>query len=745
MAKLLDALERGAARAAARLFVFALVAAAFAWPALELGAGLNEFRDAQVLRQYEKVAVEAVRAGDLPLWNPYYCGGMYALGSPQARFASPTFLLSVLFGAGRAEALAAFLMLLLGLEGFYRYARDRTGTALGPLVAAPLFALQGFFATLVPHGWIGFFSFELLPWLLLGVRLTSRARPAGVALVAGAFAWMIGFGGSYAVVFGALAALGEGVASLWPARHEPRQAARRLGWLAFAALAALGACAFRLWPIVETLEAAPRIMLGTPGNSPAKLLRMLAHPVASHGGNLTPRGLFFVPLFGLVAAVAGLSRRQVFPLIGLALSLWMAAGYEPAWSLFAALRELPVLEVLRYPDRFLVLAVFFAAVLVAAGCTRLQRAASARPGAAVVALLLAALPAAGIPALVDNHATAVAGIQHAPPPPERNEVFRQARGNRWLAAHWPALKRGSLHCWEAYPVPMSSALRGDLPHEEYLADPKAGQVRRLAWSPNGMRIAVDLQRPATLRINQNHHPGWRASVGDVVSDEGLLAVKLPAGQHEVVLRFLPRSALGGTLVSFTAWLAILLLARLTRSGNAHEGMAAGVVLLGCGVALAWAIPQPSRADPMPRNADGTPALAPQARCGDEEPTPFPVHVTLLGACVPERSDPGEVVVELNWQVTGDVPWDVAVFVHFQREGGGFVTADHHAIAASFTFAGAPRGVAIRDRAGAFLDQRGTWQVWAGLWTVGENSRRIMPPGGGDDGEGRIHLGTVEVR
>ena len=58
----------------------------------------------------------------------------------------------------------------------------------------------------------------------------------------------------------------------------------------------------------------------------------------------------------------------------------------------------------------------------------------------------------------------------------------------------------------------------------------------------GVRIdlEVELSRPARVYVNQNWHPGWRSNVGEAVSDEGLLAVDLPAGTHEVSLRFLPR-------------------------------------------------------------------------------------------------------------------------------------------------------------------------------------------------------------
>ena len=56
-------------------------------------------------------------------------------------------------------------------------------------------------------------------------------------------------------------------------------------------------------------------------------------------------------------------------------------------------------------------------------------------------------------------------------------------------------------------------------------------------------------------VNQNHHPGWTASLGEVIAWQGLLAVRVPPGEHEVRLSFRPPLFLFGaglTLVSVVA-------------------------------------------------------------------------------------------------------------------------------------------------------------------------------------------------
>lgn len=127
-------------------FFFALAAAAVAPYLLSAGA-FNAFRDAQVLWLSEDQARRSLLDfGQLPLWNPEFCGGMPSLGTPQARFTSPTFLLTLLFGTTRAEPITVFVMVVLGLFGTHLLAREHGARQFGATLAAPVFGQMGLFA-----------------------------------------------------------------------------------------------------------------------------------------------------------------------------------------------------------------------------------------------------------------------------------------------------------------------------------------------------------------------------------------------------------------------------------------------------------------------------------------------------------------------------------------------------------------------------------------------------------------------
>ena len=475
-----------ATRTPLRLAAFAALALLASWPLLATAPALNDFRDAHVLGHYESFARDAlVRWHQAPLWDPYYCGGMYILGTPQARFFSPTFLLTLLFGEARGEALTAFVMMVLGLEGAFRYARSRRSTAFSAMLAAPVFGLSGLFAIAPELGWIGFYGFELMPWIALGVRRALKGERVGVLMAAVSAAWCVGFGGTYAAPIAALWCAFELVE--WIVRRGLRRApiAGGLGAAAAAALLGAGLAAVRLWPIADTLRAAPRVIGGSPGNTWSVLGGMLFLPRLDD----TEHGAFFVGAAILPAVLLGLTRRRALPLaLAAVLWCWLAAGYEVHASLFDVLRELPVYSTLRYPERFLVPTALVLSALAALGGSTLEARARMRSARRTKRRRLGvnfALALASLAFLVNLGPELWQHVLHADargliaPPVEDAEAqpFRQARGNRWALAYYEPMNRGSSsRAGKRTPSPQSPRLRGDRVAEEWVVEPGAGTV-----------------------------------------------------------------------------------------------------------------------------------------------------------------------------------------------------------------------------------------------------------------------------
>jgi hypothetical protein len=749
------------ARAPPRLAWFTLLALVTKWQILGKAGFFSDTTDAQYLSLYEETArLTITRFHELPLWNPYYCGGISALGTAQARFAAPTFLLTLLFGTLRAEPLILMAMTVVGLEGTYRYARARGGGALGALVAAPIFALCGCFARWPSFGWIHFYSFQLVPWALLGARATFRGSRRGVVVLAVAMAWMIGFGGTYAAPLTALAAIAEGIEALATRSHRPSDIARLAAAAIAAVLFSTALSLIRLWPIAETLSSSPRVVGGTELTTLDRLSRDLFGESAQkylHAEYLV--GISVLPLFLL----GGLRKRAMPLLITSLVWLWQALGYGVKPSLFALLRSVPPYTMLRAPERCLPLFVLGFAVVTSLAYRRIEAASRRAPPAILLVVGCLGVFGWNLFQLVKNQAEISNGRPMVAPPAVLDREFRQTRGNRWLAFYYAEMSRGVLACFDDYNVAQSPDLRGDLPQEEYLRDTEAGTVTETRWAPNRIELHVSLVRPARVYVNENWHPGWHVSEGTVLADGGLLAVDLPAGTHDVVLRFLPRSAILGGLTSLAALVVAVYVWRRTRESEAfgsggelarEVGIFASPFLV---AALGFLVmPEPRRAPPPLVTLEGDPIVVPAP---PEGTTPIQARwvaegITLEAARLTKSPGPTDrdtsLSVELDWRLDKKLPKGLAIFVQVEGAAAGPFSLDYSFLSGILLLDDAPLHTTLRDVSDKFLlpnspDAKKV-KVSAGLYYGRRDGERLTDVQGGtlEIDNGRVTVGSLVV-
>ncbi len=762
-----DALRHAAANPFVRAAYFSVVALAALWPMLGDANRINMYQDSQQHSLFEEAARLAVmRFHEWPLWDPYYCGGLYGLGTPSARYAAPPFALTLLFGTLRGAALTHLLMTLIGLEGTYRYVRARGGGSLPAMLAAPVFALSGVFAHATLVAWTNFFGFELAPWALLGVRRALDGSRRGLALASLSMGWMVGFGGTYTAPLTAVAVAFE-VACIVLARARRPHPVDRMGRIALMGLLVVilsaGMSMVRLWPIAETLSASPRLLGGKPGAAPAWLSRHLFGEKTNHWG----KGEFYLGLPVIPLVLFGIwRRRSVAPVIGAALWIWFSTGYKVPLSIFAALRTIPPYTMLRAPERFLVFLALAVATVAALGIRRVEVAMRRRRSWMAAAVVLYGL------LLGDTYMLVKLGLLRAntrkmePAPPVVERDFRQDRGNRWVASYYPWMSRGSLTCFDDYDVAQSPRLRGDLPAEEYLNDVDAGTVKRVRWSPDRIDLQVDLVRPARVYVNQNWHPGWRSNAGEVVSDDGLLSLDLPEGSHAVTLRFEPRSAIGGAgataiALAVAAWLVWR--ARRQRDQVTGWREAAGTAALSVAPFLAVGasfatMREPSRPPPLLLTPAGESMVVDQL---PEDTTPLGARwdegIVLEGTLI--DVEPGDdshgpsVTVELDWRFDKPLPPGLGFFIQFERQGQHFAT-DHVLLSGVVVPEAAPLDVILRDVSDtiALPDTKtgSTWKAWGGVWRARRDGTRltVVDPGAdlgaGGHSTDRVFLGSFSV-
>ena len=148
------------------------------WPGAEFNEGDWLFNDVVLQVEPDRLyAVEEIRQGRLPLWNPYnYCGVPFLANNNSAVF-SPFMLPSYIRPGPEVVAWTQLLRALLAGVGAYLFFRRAIGVRFGPaLIGAYCYPLVGYmvFWTWIHHSSV----VAWLPWILLAVNSTVR-RPRG--------------------------------------------------------------------------------------------------------------------------------------------------------------------------------------------------------------------------------------------------------------------------------------------------------------------------------------------------------------------------------------------------------------------------------------------------------------------------------------------------------------------------------------------------------------------------------------
>src|SRR5262249_48888892 len=130
-------------------------------------------------------------------------------------------------------------------------------------------------------------------------------------------------------------------------------------------------------------------------------------------------------------------------------------------------------------------------------------------------------------------------------------VNHQTTLSAW-GGYMPAylLNEGTVNCYE--PVPVIRAAAPDRsPDYQGEGHPSetTGKVTLPERTPNTLRIAAHLDKPGLVVLNQNFFPGWQTNVGKLIGRDDLMAVRLLAGDHDIRLKFAPRSFYAGAAVT----------------------------------------------------------------------------------------------------------------------------------------------------------------------------------------------------
>jgi uncharacterized membrane protein YfhO len=522
------------------------------YPASGAGDGPFFFR----LLEAGKVSISRWR--ELPLWNPYECGGVPLWDNPQSIVAAPLVLL--LQPANTTTTIGVWVMLHVtaGFVGTWLLCRSELGTSrLAAFAASYLFAFSAPHSNHLAGGHTAFATFQLAPLALYFWRRAEKDRRMAIALGL-LVANVLYSGGVYALALIGLMLALETVTRLTAASRA--LSIVRAGLVVGVVAVTVGAA--RLLPVIDQLTHHKRPLAAEVDYIDWQLLKemYLARSHALRFGHEYVWGEYIAYTGIIVLALAAiglvLSLRDKLWLfaVGAALLVLMLGHFAP-WAPWTFLKtHVPPFISMRVPARFRLLLVLFIACWVALAIDRLPRLLERFAGGtrlahtARVVVTAIALFAAGD---VAGHSVDVIDSQWNGPTPTRpTPSTRLHLGGANLAQFidQPRQNRGRLECWEEWvPYKAAALWTGDLPQAK--ATSANATVYSVDRTQNSFRVDVEASEPATLLFNTSWARGWRTDVGVAREEAGQLAVEVPPGHHRVKVWYWPVGLTAGLVIT----------------------------------------------------------------------------------------------------------------------------------------------------------------------------------------------------
>ena len=516
----------------------------------------------------ETARKSVIEYGQFPLWNPYHCGGRTLIGHVANCQLHPLFwFVSLPLGTAIGYKLYLLIHVFLALVGMDLYLRRRGADHVGAILGAVVFGASGYFSWHFAGGHISYLGLTLTPWLLICMDEARHKMRWGV-WVGAVLASTYLMGGAYSYPFQVL------LVALHSFYFAIRDRSPRI-FVAAAIAAGVSLCVtgVKTLPVLEFTLRHSRTSGLLDSTPPWGILEMLISRSRSYGrwaGHhfVWPEyGAYigYVALFLAGVAVVREPRRRAY-YIGMGLLFaGLVLGNQGSFSPYVLLRKVPVFSDLRLPSRYIIFVVFYLGALAAFAVTAWRKRIARGEVLTTHPRLLRALPVLvvclGVIEILSFSCVELFRTYNIKPVPiEKGRSYYQWYvGQPQIESYLgPFRNVGILRCYEEAANPQSKALRAGKVPQVWLHGAGGGSARRTGWSPNAVRATATLERPGLLVVNQNHDPGWRSSSGRVVNHRGLLAIRLPAGKHRLTIRYLPRSFIGGLVLSGLSLALVLL-------------------------------------------------------------------------------------------------------------------------------------------------------------------------------------------
>lgn len=499
----------------------------------------------------ESAIISIIKYHQLPLWNPYHCGGIPKIGNPQSNFLNPLFLIVLISGPVVGYKILFLTYFFIGLYGFYLLGQYLKISKISSIALSATYMFSGITFMPLASGVTNFFPLALLPLLYLSF-LKKQVLLSGLILT------LIFFGGYHYILNIILFLFIISLTEIYS-----QKSLQPLKTFIISSLVFLSLSSIKLIPMLEITLSYPRFSNeGFSGYSLSSLANSLFNREQAienfpswgvnnlnffsginwdihENGMYVGLASFILFLFGIKKQYKKHKKLLFVFLFFLILSFGLNIFPSP----YKILHDLPFFNFMRVAQRYSYFFMIFYVIFVGFGLDYLIKKFKISKKIVILFIIINT-----IDLFIVNKKIVDASFNSPPLPTiEKTENFKQRCSSHTAQTPYDSFSDEypytlanygtTKNCYENIPFKIAALCETDPAYrgEHYLLN-NNGRIKNINWSPNAIEFYLEINQNDTLIVNQNFNSNWKAEINgkkaESLNTNGLLSVNVtPASTH----------------------------------------------------------------------------------------------------------------------------------------------------------------------------------------------------------------------